>query len=289
MTDKDIDIIEWSRKGDNDSNPALMHIFPKSGENLKQKKYFAVKDYEKALFYDRGQFCGEFSGGIYAINKESRIKGTEIVWFNIAMVQMPWGIPENTGIPTKDGFIVGLFGDLKLRITNISTFFTDLVGGSREWNVQDLKTWIKGVLHTSLRDIFHNQKLTEILIKSREQIANSILAKVGDEFLQYGLSLESFNILGIKPPRDALLLLEQPKKDTLDQAQALDEARKLFALQRQTVLERINKLNNDLHTLEDNYIAGSIDDETYESKKKALLNLIQEMKKNYEDLQKKND
>ncbi|OLS12731.1 MAG: hypothetical protein RBG13Loki_3653 [Promethearchaeota archaeon CR_4] len=285
MTNQDSEIIAWSRDGENESNPLIMYIFPKTGDNIKQKRYFAVKDYEKALFYDRGQLCGEFAGGVYTLNKESRVKGTEIIWFNTAMIPIPWGIPENAGIPTKDGFLIGLFGDLKLRISNVGTFFTDLVGGGREWNVQDLKNWIKGVLHTSLRDIFQNLTLTAILAESRERIANAMLAKITDDFLHYGLTLESFNILGFKYPPDAQPILDLPKREALEYAQVQDETRIQRAQHRQNVQERINELNTDIHSLEDGYIAGAIDNDTYESKKIALSNLLHELETELEKLQ----
>ncbi|HMF33603.1 MAG TPA: SPFH domain-containing protein, partial [Candidatus Lokiarchaeia archaeon] len=189
-----------------------MHLFPKSTDNIKKVRFFAVKDYEKALFYKNGEFVGEVRGGIYEIEKQAQTKGTEIVWFDTSINEMPWGFPAENGFPTLDNSMVGLFGDMKLRLSDVRVFYQDVVGGGNEWTLQDLKDWIKGLLQTSLRDIFKRYELDQILREDRETVISQVEAKVAEEFSQYGLILESFNILGIKSPASSPNSTESPSK-----------------------------------------------------------------------------
>ena len=99
--------------------------------------------------------------------------------------------------------MIGLFGDIKLRISNVRTFYQDVVGGGNEWTLQDLKDWIKNLLQTSLRDIFKKYNVNQILREDRERVIDQVTAKVTEEFTKYGLDLVSFNVLGIKTPDDA--------------------------------------------------------------------------------------
>ena len=179
-----------------------MFIFPKEGESIKQKEYFAVKDYEKALFYNKGELVGTLGGGVYAIDKKARIKGTEIVWIDTSLMDLPWGVPRTAGIPTKEGCMVGLHGDLKARVTDAKMFYTNVVAGKKEWSVKDTKVWMMSLILTSLRDIFKLYSVNCIMLQDRERVIDEITAKVTEEFVQYGLEIESFNILGIKAPED---------------------------------------------------------------------------------------
>jgi regulator of protease activity HflC (stomatin/prohibitin superfamily) len=199
--DKDFDpkIISWDRTSKGIETP-LMYIYPQAGDNFKEKKAFSVKDYEKALFYSKGKLVGVLGGGIYEIDKKAKIKGTEIVWIDISIIEVPWGIPQSSGIPTKDGRVIGLHGDLKLKINDVKTFYSEIVAGKKTWNVKDLRGWLMSLFHTSMRDIFKRYEAKCIILEDRERIINLITSKVTEELLRYGLELDSLNIIGIQAP-----------------------------------------------------------------------------------------
>ena len=102
--DSDPDIVSWQRDRASGRDAEIMFIYPKSSDNIKKVRYFAVKDYERALYYPQGESAGEFSGGIYEIEKDAHVKGTEIIWFDISINEIQWGFPAANGIPTMDGF-----------------------------------------------------------------------------------------------------------------------------------------------------------------------------------------
>lgn len=198
IIDYNPEIIAWQRTEMDPKNAPLLYIFPQPGDNIKKKKLFVVKDYEKALFYNMGELIGLLGGGVYELEKKAKIKGTEIVWIDTSFIDIQWGIPQSNGIPTKDGIFIGLHGDLRLKINDVKLFYNDVVAGKSEWGVQDLKEWIMSLIHTSLRDLFKNYQAKQVVLEDRERVINLIIPKVSEELMVYGLELETLNIIGVK-------------------------------------------------------------------------------------------
>ena len=263
--DKDPNIIAWQREDKGVLETPILYSFPQPGDDIKNKKYFAVKDYEKALFYNKGEMIGVLSGGVYELDKKARIKGTEIVWIDTSFIEIPWGIPQSKGIPTKDGIIIGLFGDLKLKISNVKVFYNDVVAGLKIWKIQNLRAWIIGLLHTSLRDIFKNYTAKSIILEDRERVINQVISKVTEEFLRYGLDLEIFNVIGIKAPEDAENLFEQDR-----------ERIEYFANQKKHFQNRIEELKIKLKEQQDLLLKDEITEDEYVKKEQLIEMFIDE-------------
>lgn len=274
--DNDPEIIAWQREDMGALETPLMYSFPQPGDNIKNKKYFAVKDYEKTLFYNKGELIGIVKGGIYELDKKARIKGTEIVWIDTSMNVIPWGIPQSEGVPTKDGYIVGLYGDLKLRINDVKTFYNDVVGGTKTWKVNDLKKWINSLLHTSLRDIFKHYTAKSIILEDRERMIDLITSKITDEFVRYGLDLETFNVIGIKAPDDAQKVLEQDKERT-----------ESLIKQRKEIQRHIKELKDKLKEQQDLLLKDKITQAEYEKKKQQIQIFIDEAQDELKRIEKK--
>jgi len=215
MKTKDFDpkTISWQREDKGGLFTPLMHVYPQLGDNIKEKKFFAVKDYEKALFYNKGVLVDVLGGGVYEIDKKAKVKGTEIVWIDTSLIEIPWGIPQTSGIPTKDGIIIGLHGNLKLRINDAKKFYTDVVAGKKIWTGDDLKDWITNLLHTSLRDVFKNYTAKNVILEERDRVITLLTSKITDEFVSYGFDLETLYVIGIKSPEgmEQLYKLEKEK------------------------------------------------------------------------------
>ena len=80
IKDVDPEVIVWDREDKGYLETPVMYSFPQPGEIIKEKKFFVVKDYEKALFYNKGELVGTLGGGFYKIEKKARMKGTEIIY-----------------------------------------------------------------------------------------------------------------------------------------------------------------------------------------------------------------
>jgi len=288
--DYDPEIIAWQREPKENLETALMYSFPQSENNIKSKRFFAVKDYERVLFYNKGELIGILGGGIYEIDKKARIKGTEIVWIDISLLNIPWGIPIKNGILTKDGYIVGLHGDLKLKIQDITAFYNNLVAGKKEWVIQDLKNWIMSLLHTSLRDIFKSYFVKEIILEGRERVINLVVAKVTEEFISYGLELITFSIIGLKKTDEVQELLDGNKQKTKILTKAYKSELENNFNRKTELQNRIKELNNKRNELQNLLLNDQISQKEYEKKREQMDKFIkeaqEELKKNYETLSK---
>jgi len=211
IIDYNPEIIAWQRAEVDSKNAQLLYVFPQPGDNIKDKKFFAVKDYEKALFYNKGELLGVLGGGVYELEKKAKIKGTEIVWIDTSFIDIQWGIPQSNGIPTKDGIFIGLHGDLRLKISDVKIFYNDVVAGKSEWGVLNLKEWIMSLIISSLRDVFKHYQAKQVVLEERERVINLIIPKVSEEFMRYGLELETLNIIGVKALEGTEKLFEKER------------------------------------------------------------------------------
>ena len=264
------DMISWKREDNGGALNEILYVYPQPGDNIKKKKYFIVKDYEKVLFYNKAELVDILSGGVYELNKKDKMKGLELVWVDTSFIKIQWGIAQTEGIPTKDGVLIGLHGDLNLRITIPKTFYNDVVAGRKVWIVEDLKNWIKSLMHTSLRDLFKNYNAKEVLLEDRERIINHITSKMTEELLRYGLELESFNILGIKAPESMNKLfgvererakiedereILKAKEQLEEEKRAFEASKKEFEL-KQKILEAQSELEATKYTTQTEKMKG---------------------------------
>ena len=237
--DYDPQIIAWQRESHEELLTPIMKTFPELGDNIKKIKYFAVKDYEKVLLFDKGMLVDVLNGGVYLLSKKAKLKGTEIVWIDSSILKINWSIPKRKDVYTNEGFQIGLNGDLNLRINDAKIFYKDIVAGKKVWVVQNLKEWIDTLLLTSLRDIIKSYSLEQLKLEDRERIISKITAKVAEEFSGYGLSLETFNVIGLEAP-EGYVNLEPIKSITRakDDKEDFDQ----LIIKKQKFNERIKEL-----------------------------------------------
>lgn len=235
IKDSDPEIISWQRGNNQDTDSPLMYVYPQLGEDIKKKRFFAVKDYEKAIFYDRGVLVDVLGGGVYELDKKARTKGTEIVWIDTSLIEIQWGIPQSSGIPTKDGVIIGLHGNLKLRINDAKNFYTNVIAGKKAWTGNDLKNWIINLLHTALRDVFKNYTAKSVLLEERDRVVTLLTSKITDDFMSYGLDLDTIDIIGLKTSEgmEKLYRLEREKASISDELEILKTKKELNSLKRE--------------------------------------------------------
>lgn len=262
IIDYNPEIIAWQRTEMDSKNASLLYIFPQPGDNIKKKKLFVVKDYEKALFYNKGELIGLLGGGVYELEKKAKIKGTEIVWIDTSFIDIQWGIPQSNGIPTKDGIFIGLHGDLRLKINDVKLFYTDVVAGKSEWGVQNLKEWIMSLINSSLRDLFKNYQAKQVVLEDRERVINLLIPKVSEELMVYGLELETLNIIGVKALEakgkisDQLEVLKL-KKELEAQKLELDSIKKAHE-RKEDILDSQLELEKTKIKAEAEYIEGNV-------------------------------
>ena len=223
------------------------------------------------LFLNKGTLISVLNGGIYILDKKARIKGTEIIWFDTSMLEIPWKILD--GIFTTEGFEIGMEGDLKLRINDVKTFNYEVIAGKKYWMIQDLKKWIESLLLTSLRDIIKSYSFEQIKLEDREKIVYKLREKVAEEFTSYGLILDTFNIIKLVEPESYVKL--GPIKSILKTKNDKEEF-ELLILRKKNLKRRINELNRVIKDFEDNLLFDEISEHKFEEKIQQAKNFIAE-------------
>ncbi|MHA1674695.1 MAG: SPFH domain-containing protein [Promethearchaeota archaeon] len=268
----------WERDITQGMETSLIKRFPNSVETLSNTKAFCVKEHERAILLRLGEFVSEMESGTYELDKQARKPGTEVIWIDTTIHQMPWGLPQTNGLQTKDGFVIGLYGDLKISIAKPVSFYKNVVGGAPKWQVMDLKQWIKGILHTSLRDIYGGYNLLEIFKEEREAIKNRVSSKLVEEFYNYGLVLETFNVLGYKSPPSAQQYIESTQTTTMLQNEMQQKNQIRNVADREQLADRITSLKSQLRELQDKLINNQITKEEFKEKRNLLTLFLDETK-----------
>jgi len=282
--DYDPEIIAWNREGTNSLEDPLIYSFPEPGDNIKKKKAFAVKDYEKVLFYNKGNLIDVVEGGLYELDKKARLKGTEIVWIYNSMIEIPWGIPLRNGIPTKEDLMVGLHGDLKLSIKDAQTFHKNVIGGRNNYKVQDLKDWIMTLLLTSLRDIFKKYSVKNIILEERERVINLVKQKIVGEFSKYGIHLETFNIIGIQAEESIQKILDHQKDIMISLAESSKDSFDILMKKKSKIEERKSELEENLKQLQDDLLNDKIKKQEFDTKKSIINDFLAEEDKKLQEV-----
>jgi membrane protease subunit (stomatin/prohibitin family) len=188
-------ILSWEHKKQNKKNYPIIYRFQGSRANIKEFEYFLVKDYESALVYKEGELFDIFNSGLYTLEKN--IDQIEIIWIETKVHNLKWGIPKSKGIQTKQGKLGG-HGEIKFRISNVRKFFESVIGSKQSFDLYDLKEWINSLLLTSLRQTFRNFTIEGLHSDKIKKFTHHLRALMIEDLVSYGLTLESFNILGIK-------------------------------------------------------------------------------------------
>jgi regulator of protease activity HflC (stomatin/prohibitin superfamily) len=184
-----------------------------------------------------------------------------------------------------DGIILGLHGDLKLKIRDVKIFYNDVVAGKSPWTVQNLKEFIMSLLHTSFRDIFKKYKAKQVLLEERERVVNLITAKVAEDFMRYGLELETLNILGAKTSEgtETLFKVEKEKSNVSDEIEILKlkkdleaqkmelEAAKREFYRKEEILDSHMKLEKSKIQTEAEKIEGEVKSDLLEKHSRAAV------------------
>ncbi len=267
----------------------LLKKFPEMGRTLSKSVSFVVKEHEHAILLKNGEFVSEMPSGTYELDKESRKIGTEIIYFETAIQNIPWGIPQNNGIRTKDGFLIGMYGEIKVRIHNAISFYKYVIGGLETWTIGELKQWIKSLLHTSLREIYAKYELKNIFQEDSETVMNKMTAKMIEESNLYGLIIESFCVLGYKASEEANQYIDSNQTTSLQKYQFSEKIQQKKYQDQEIIQNRIASLEKRRNDLQDQCLDTSISKDDYEMRICLLSRFLKESKNELELLMKKQD
>lgn len=206
----------------NDKN--LVYKFP--SEDLRIGTQLVVYTGQTAFFVKGGKVMDQFDSGTYTIKTENIPILNKLInlpfggntpfkaeiWFvnRLAILDSKWGTP--TPIQLKDpeyGVVVPVraFGQYGLKVVNPKLFLETLVGNATSFTTEKVGDYFKGKMVSRLTSLLSttiaDYKVSILNINSHLAEMSEMLRKeIGEDFANYGLELESFNVMSVNVPQD---------------------------------------------------------------------------------------
>lgn len=214
-----VDIISWEV-----NNQELVRRFEK--EELRLGSQLVVYPSQTAFFVKGGKILDEFTSGTYTIKSENiPLLGKVInipfngetpfkaeVWFvnHISILNNKWGTmtPIQVEDPKYDVIVpVRAYGQYGLHVENPRLFLEKLVGNMPSFETAKVVDYFKGVLLSKLTNIVYDalkQTGQSVLTISSqvEHLSEYAQSRLTQDFANYGVGLELFNIISISVKED---------------------------------------------------------------------------------------
>lgn len=214
-----VDVISWEV-----NEQELVHRF--ESDELRLGSQLVVYSSQTAFFVKGGQICDEFTSGTYTIKSENiPLLGKVInipfngetpfkaeVWFvnHISILNNKWGTmtPIQVEDPKYDVIVpVRAYGQYGFHIDNPRLFLEKLVGNMASFETDKVVDYFKGVLLSKLTNIVYDAlKQTDqnvLTISSQvESLSEYAQSRLSQDFANYGVGLELFNIISISVKED---------------------------------------------------------------------------------------
>lgn len=214
-----INVIKWEA-----NTEELVHKFPE--EDLRLGSQLVVYSSQTAFFVKGGQILDEFTSGTYTLKTENLPLLNKVVnlpfggespfqaevWFvnQISLLDCKWGTPTPIQIEDpKYGVIVPIraFGQYGIKIENPRIFLTRLTGNMPTFKTIKVVEYFRGIILSKLTSIISQKlyadNLSVININAHAEVISEFAkAKLSEDFAEYGLKLEAFNVIGINVKED---------------------------------------------------------------------------------------
>lgn len=214
-------VIQW----DNPKPNALFFRWSANGDEIKNASKLIVGPGQGCIFVYEGRVEAIYSSeGLYDLKTDnvpfwttltklmqgfqSEHKVGLFFYRTTVILDQKWGTPSI--VKYEDPvykFPVGLraFGNYSFRITHPSGFFTNIVGSSTAFTVDDFKSVMGSRIVGPLGDYLAECGFSYAQIdKNRDEISGALKEKLGKEFTTLGFSLEDFRIEGTSFDEDTM-------------------------------------------------------------------------------------
>lgn len=233
-------VIQWENPGPD----TLFYRWSSNGDEIKNASKLIVGPGQGCIFVYEGKVEGVYTQeGMVELKTANIPFITTIMKFMQAFVSehkvgiyffrttqflnQKWGTPSTIKYEDpKYKFPVGLraFGNYTLRISDGSGFFVNVVGGSDEFTISQVREPINARLVQPLTDYLATSKFTYTEIDGhREEISRDIAAKLIEDFKKLGFELNDFRIEGTSFDEDTMRRINRIA-DMSAESQAADAA-----------------------------------------------------------------
>ena len=219
-----VDVIEWT----DESNDTMVYRFERYGNEIKYGAMLTVREGQAAILVNEGRMADVYDPGLYQLETnnmpimttlESWKHGfnspfkAEVYFFNTRrFTNLKWGTKNPIMLRDKEFGAVRLraFGSYGVKIKDVTLFCKEIVGTQGHFSTGDISDQLRNLIVSRFSSILGEANLPVLdLAGNYDDLSEFVSAKIGPEFLEYGLEISQLLVENISLPEEVEKMLDK--------------------------------------------------------------------------------
>jgi membrane protease subunit (stomatin/prohibitin family) len=218
-----VDVIQWLEEPGQ-----LAWRVPFTDEEIQNGAQLTVRDGQVAIFVNEGQIADSFTAGLHTLNTENLPlltnlmnwdKGfkspfkSDVIFFSLKeQAGLKWGTTQPVTVRDSEfgALRIRAFGSYSFKIDDVAAFTSSVMGTTGEVWVDALEQQLRGAIITSIATAVASSGIAFLdLAANQQKLSDTIKAAVGENFKQWGLSVQTFFVESLSLPEDVQAHLDK--------------------------------------------------------------------------------
>lgn len=209
--------LEWV----DNSTDTLVYKYPMDGRQIQYGSKLTVRESQVAVFLNKGKIADVFGPGMYTLQTSNLPLFTQLmswpygfkspfyadVYFvnTKQFTNQKWGTSNPITMRDKDFGTIRLrgYGNYAFKVSNAETFLKELFGTNSTFSTEDISSYLKSIIVSSISDTIAESKISALDIASNllefSKVATETLT---EDFANLGLKLTKLVIENISFPEE---------------------------------------------------------------------------------------
>ena len=209
--------LEWV----DDSKDTLVYKYPMDGRQIQYGSKLTVRPSQVAIFLNKGKIADIFGPGMYSLQTSNLPILTQLlswghgfkspfyadVYFvnTKQFTNQKWGTSNPITMRDKDFGTIRLrgYGSYSFKVSNPETFLTELFGTNSSFTTDDINSYLKSIIVSSISDTIAESKISALDIASNLlEFSNVATETLAASFAKLGLELSNLVVENISFPEE---------------------------------------------------------------------------------------
>ena len=204
-----------------DSKDTLVYKYPMDGRQIQYGSKLTVRPSQVAIFLNKGKIADIFGPGMYSLQTSNLPILTQLlswghgfkspfyadVYFvnTKQFTNQKWGTSNPITMRDKDFGTIRLrgYGSYSFKVSNPETFLTELFGTNSSFTTDDINSYLKSIIVSSISDTIAESKISALDIASNLlEFSNVATETLAASFAKLGLELSNLVVENISFPEE---------------------------------------------------------------------------------------